>query len=440
MLHIATLWVRVVLVELVPHYYWRVQTLPILVRSLPSVEGLSHSTSLASCLVGQQEVVLEYVSSVIQSTHLGRLAICDFCSVLVHVLNKTRVCLCKTVRWLFSRVVKPWSRCVWPGTEVATWFVFYAIAILIMEANLRISFIDWTVVARKLWSVISLSIGLVQSVSSTVSSRLALTTCHPVHTLLLLGKCTHVYRPRSCSLERLIPVIHMSTLVEDTVVLTVQVVLVVHRIASSSVYSLLFYFSLSHSLWYASVTPHQVVNCSSTWTWTLVEVLACHHHVISVGWFPWIIDHTENWVGVGVSCPSSWYMTLSVWSVRVVLVECVEFTSLMDLVCSWFGDKVSVEHRLSHLLWVTLLASCLIPESTHTSLVEYLLLLLLRHIWEHFMDSRVVGWLKHYPILSGIHFIYAKRSVLAWRDFFLLPHSVCHEESLVFIAISKPIL
>lgn len=109
---------------------------------------------------------------------------------------------------------------------------------------------------------------------------------------------------------------------------------------------------------------------------------------------------------------------------------------LPSVALSQLRHEVPVEHRLPHLRCLLSLRKLVVlaprVETTHSRLVEHLLLVQLVHVWKHLVDTRVIRRLKHNPCLSGVHLVYAQRSVaLALVPTTLLPHAVCHEERLV---------
>jgi len=129
----------------------------------------------------------------------------------------------------------------------------------------------------------------------------------------------------------------------------------------------------------------------------------------------------------------------------------IAFDRLIDIVLASFSDETVIEHRLSHLIllrlathiWISYLDSCKTP---HSGLVENVVfwrsswlrctawhLSIVVDCWEHVVDSRVVCTLQQYSLLSLVEFIDTQRTVSS-----LLPHSVCHEESLVWFLSSKP--
>lgn len=195
------------------------------------------------------------------------------------------------------------------------------------------------------------------------------------------------------------------TLVQYTIILTVEVVFILHRVADASIYSLFPYLGLSHGLWnrlatWSCISTYQVVNSSHARTLGLVEILVSHHHLLlsCIRRFSCLITtHCKDRISIWVSGASSVVIVLvSNISVRWICFKLIKGIVLswlsMWLVGSWFGDECSVEHGLSHLLLLRLLAlSAIDAKTTNSGLVKHLLLLLFGNIWEHFMDSRIVS-------------------------------------------------
>lgn len=163
----------------------------------------------------------------------------------------------------------------------------------------------------------------------------------------------------------------------------------------------------------------------------------------------WRILHIEYWITIWVSSSSSGVICSANWSFSfgyslIILIISVIFSWRLGLVTgSDFIHEVAIKHGLPHLLLVlvhfAVLTWIICTKSSLSCLIENMLFLLFWNIWQHFMNSRVVGWLQHNTVVSGIHFVNTEGSVLSLNTFFLFSHAVCHEESLVLFWRTKSI-
>jgi len=110
------------------------------------------------------------------------------------------------------------------------------------------------------------------------------------------------------------------------------------------------------------------------------------------------------------------------------------------------GHEVTIEHGLSHLSILLSLSeliglrrsSCNLVEASYSCLIEHLLLSELVYIRKHFVNSRVICWLKHDAGLSCVHFIDRKGSVASSIAASLFSHAISHEERLIWLLGTQP--
>lgn len=125
--------------------------------------------------------------------------------------------------------------------------------------------------------------------------------------------------------------------------------------------------------------------------------------------------------------------------------EILHGLAVTSITLSELGHEVSIEHGLSHL-YLLILVTHLIwsiaawAKTANSCLVEHLILIGLSvHVGQHVVDSRVIGWLQHDSSLSSVHLVYWEWSIttndIATSS--LLPHTVSHEESLVWLLGSE---
>ena len=136
--------------------------------------------------------------------------------------------------------------------------------------------------------------------------------------------------------------------------------------------------------------------------------------------------------------------TASGISVTLLVLILILIPILSSVALPQLGHEVAIEHSLPHLILLLGLSQLVVLrsriETSHSSLVEHLLLVQSIHVGEHLMDAGVVGGLKHDAGLGGVHLIYAQRPVApVVVGASLLLHPVGHEESLVRFLSSKPI-
>lgn len=120
-----------------------------------------------------------------------------------------------------------------------------------------------------------------------------------------------------------------------------------------------------------------------------------------------------------------WYLT----------VKSVYRFLMSPITLSQLRHEIAIEHGLTHLgllLGLSELLALIDAEAAHTRLVEHLLLVhLLVDIWQHLVDSRVIGRLQHAG-LSRVHLVYAQWSIsLGVAASTLFPHSLSHKEGLI---------
>lgn len=200
----------------------------------------------------------------------------------------------------------------------------------------------------------------------------------------------------------------------------------------------------------------------------LIEKLSSHHHLllrihVLVRCFP-LVYQVEK-VSLVIRCRSvcssdplvadatgiggETGRCVSLTAENLVLVEsvaaCLSGVSVLASVAlSQFRHEITVEHSLAHLLLLLCLRQLLLVlaspciEASHSSLIEHLLLIQLVHVWKHLVDSRIIRGLQHNARLCRIHLIDAQRPVARIVCATLLPHPVCHEESLIWFLGSQP--
>jgi len=203
------------------------------------------------------------------------------------------------------------------------------------------------------------------------------------------------------------------------------------------------------------------------WCW-VEELLGCHHHLllilVSIWCFP-LIHQIEQMgliiLGNTVSCTDSvvantawvnakWAGSISVTCVGdVLMVHLLKWLSslmllsleiihilLSSIALSDVFHEVTIVHGVSHLCLVLLsfVWGLRISETTNSCLVEHLLFLsdLTINMREHLMNSWVISRLEENTMMSCVHLINAKRPITSCIASSLLPHSVCHEESLIW--------
>lgn len=276
-------------------------------------------------------------------------------------------------------------------------FVIFNVLVLILKTNLRTGLI-YRSSTWKFCSIIIFTIWFIKSICSAISSRFTLSR---YQNIFLLSKWAHINSSRSSILQRLIAIMRYSCLIQYTVVLTVEIIFVLGRIADTSIDSLFSNLWLCHSFWngiISSITSHEIFNSSHPLVWILylIKVLPCHHHWILVWCLSILVHHIKHIASIWVSCTNSIiliYWTFSVWGMSIKLIKCIVFTLLVRLVCPWFCYKVTVEHCLSHLLLSYLLRITSIKtKATNSSLIKHLLLLFW-HIRQHFMNPWIISWL-----------------------------------------------
>jgi hypothetical protein len=250
----SSLGVAIVLSILAAYYYgWWHSLTTTWGWLLPSVEGLHHSGVLAWVCFWYDKIILEHIGSssiTYYSTYFGLLALCYFSSVVMHILNESRILFIKVLWWLFVRVVKPWCCGVWSSTVIAT--LLFSNATwhkLLLEIDLRTSFIN-RASTWKLSSRVEFAIRLIKSISCAISCWLSLTRSCSIHCIwFLLCERTQVNSSRSCVLQWLIAIMRDCAVIKNTVVLTIEVILVLRWVTNSSVYPLLSDFRLCLCFW-----------------------------------------------------------------------------------------------------------------------------------------------------------------------------------------------
>lgn len=269
----------------------------------------------------------------------------------------------------------------------------------------------------------------------------------------------------------------------------VATVALVDWIARSSRGSLLSQLSFCNCLGYRIiiVVTSTVVTCS--WEHAIVslhsslgvEELCSHHHLLLLGgiriWSFSLIDQVEqmslisrsilmadtasssNSVMTNAGCSSAksgWTSSVSLMLSHhghIILIslsrsEILHRLAVSSITLSEFGHEVAIEHCLSHL-YLLILVTHLVwtiatwAKTTNSCLIEHLILIILCiYIWQHVMDSRIISWLQHNSCLCCVHLIYWKWSVttdhIATSSLF--PHAVSHEESLIWLLWSEPIV
>lgn len=204
------------------------------------------------------------------------------------------------------------------------------------------------------------------------------------------------------------------------------------------------------------------------------ELLSCHHHLLlliltAIRSFPLIyqiekvglvvlryaigspntVISNTAWVNtkwtcaISITCISNALMVDVLKVLRMVLLS-VEIVHCL-LACIALPNvfhEISIIHGVSHLSVVvvgTFVGRLWTSKTSNSCLIEHLFLVHLAiYMREHFMNSRIIGWLKHYTMMSSIHFIDAQWSITSSVASSLFPHPVCHEESLVWFLCSQP--
>ena len=267
-----------------------------------------------------------------------------------------------------------------------------------------------------------------------------------------------------------------------SITLNRHAVLMLDRVTSSTILSLLAKFSLSDGL-YVWVSVVRVLSRGvHTWdhlvvVWSGVEeLLGRHHHLllilVAIWCFP-LIDEVEqmgliilgNTVGCSdsVASDTAWVDAKRACSISVTRISNILMMSLVKRLSSMMllsleivhillssialsdvFHEVTIVHSVPHLclVLITTFAWILrISKTTNSCLIEHLLFLdLTINMWEHLMNPWVICGLQDDTVVSGVHLIDAQRSVTSCVTAALLPHSVSHKESLIWFLSTKPII
>lgn len=267
-----------------------------------------------------------------------------------------------------------------------------------------------------------------------------------------------------------------------SITLNRHAIFMLDRVTSPTILSLLSKFSLSDGLyvwvgvvrvltWGVHAWNHLVV------VWSRVEeLLSRHHHLLLILVAVWcfsLIHKVEQMgliiLGNTVSCSNpvasntAWVdakraCSISITSVgNILMMSLVERLSSMMLLSleivhillssialSDVFHEVTIVHSIPHLclVLVTTFAWILrISKSANPRLIKHLLFLdLTIDMGEHLMNPWIICWLQKDTVVSGVHLINAQRSVTSCVTAALLPHSVCHKESLIWFLSTKPII
>lgn len=166
------------------------------------------------------------------------------------------------------------------------------------------------------------------------------------------------------------------------------------------------------------------------------------------------IASNSTWINAKRTCSISITSTGYILMIHVVEVLTTMMLLSVEVICCHLllscitlpniFHEVSIVHGVSHLgliLLSTFLWILRISKSSNTSLIEHLLFLIHLTVYmrEHFMNPGVVCRLQEDTMMSGVHFIDWERSISSSIASSLFPHSISHEECLIWFLSSKPI-
>lgn len=411
------------------------------------VERLHHAPLIWICL-GKQKVVLN-CSDVFISIWNSR-------SVVRYVLHEARMGFIHVIGWCywFVWIVKSRSSGVWPIASKVYCIIQILCVIhtyVVLETLLKtiIHSSNW---ASSIWKFVSVvftsPLSFMERISVAISSGLSssaycsVISCASWTFILLIYIEAH-----ACHVHHVRIVSSMILSISWIIIHGYVIVIELHWVTSTSSLSLFSNFSLSNcfiNIWSINVTI-LLISHNSRAVLSRIEKLCSHHHLlISIWCFPLILKIKINIRSTWISerSPNSTVISKLTISIRlhdlthIILLSVITSVILVLTGIASFilTHLVSVDHGgISHLNVLILLrkftsvAWCI--ESTDFSLIENIRFSL--YVWKHVVNSRIVRRLKHNTIVSSVHFIDAKRTILTVCSATLFSNSVSHKESLI---------